>query len=55
MAWEAKSYELKRLSSGLAARLAGVSRVAILLNLYGYGVDVIDHDDADLAADLAHA
>ncbi|MSU64055.1 MAG: UPF0175 family protein [Pedosphaera sp.] len=55
MAMAVKLYELKRLSSGLAARLAGVNRVEFLFNLHRYGVAMIAHDDADLAADLAHA
>ena len=55
MAMAVKMFELKRLSSGLAARLAGVTRVNFLLNLHRYGVPVIDHDDAELASDLSHA
>lgn len=34
-----KLYELGRLSSGSAARLAGVPRVVFLTKLYDYGVD----------------
>ncbi len=55
MAMAVKLFELKRLSSGLAARLAGVTRVEFLLNLHRYGVPVIAHDDDELASDLAHA
>ena len=55
MAMAVKLFELKRLSSGLAARLAGVTRVEFLLGLHRYGVAVISHDDAELASDLAHA
>jgi predicted HTH domain antitoxin len=55
MAMAVKLFELKRLSSGLAARLAGVTRVEFLLGLHRYGVPVISHDDAELALDLAHA
>lgn len=55
MAMAIKLFELKRLSSGLAARLAGVTRVEFLLGLHRYGVPVISHDDAELASDLAHA
>ena len=55
MAMAVKLFELKRLSSGLAARLAGVPRVEFLLNLHRYGVPVIAHDDVELASDLAHA
>jgi hypothetical protein len=46
---------LKRLSSGLAARLAGVSRVEFLLGLHRYGVPMIAHEEAELATDLAQA
>jgi len=55
MAMAVKLYELKRLSSGLAARLAGVNRVEFLLNLHRYGVAVIAHDGAELATELTHA
>ena len=55
MAMAVKLFELKRLSSGLAARLAGVPRVEFLLNLHRYGVPVIAHDEDELASDLAHA
>ena len=50
-----KLFELKRLSSGLAARLAGITRVEFLLNLHRYGVLIIAHDDTELASDLTHA
>ena len=42
MAMAAKLYELKRISSGTAALLVGMERVAFLLNLQHYGVNVID-------------
>lgn len=50
-----KLYELKRLSSGMAASLVGIGRVEFLLELHRYGVPVIDLDAADLAADIANA
>jgi predicted HTH domain antitoxin len=37
-----KLFELKRLSSGAAARLAGISRVEFLKRLCKYGVPVFD-------------
>jgi predicted HTH domain antitoxin len=37
-----KLFEMKRLSSGAAARLAGVSRVDFLERLGDYGVPVFD-------------
>ena len=55
MALAAKLYEMKRLSSGMAATIAGVSRVQFLRELYRYGVPVIDLTEAELAADLANA
>ena len=39
LAASAKLYELGRLSSGAAARLAGVPRVVFLSKLADYGVD----------------
>lgn len=55
MAMAVKLYEMKRLSSGMAATLAGVSRVAFLGDLHRYGVAVIDLGQEELAADVANA
>ena len=55
MAMAVKLFERQRLSSGLAARLAGVSRVEFLLTLHRYGVPMIDLDEAELRADVQHA
>ena len=55
MAMAVKLFEMKRLSSGMAARLAGMDRVTFLLNLHRYGVAMIDLDDEDLLADLHNA
>ncbi len=52
----AKLYEMGRLSSGAAARLAGVPRTVFLARLAEYGVDTFDvteeelHGEARLAA-----
>lgn len=43
-----KLYELKRISSGAAARLAGIPRVAFLSRLAEYGVDTFDLSEEDL-------
>ena len=43
-----KLFELKELSSGAAARLAGVSRVAFLARLAEYGVPVFDMSEDEL-------
>lgn len=55
MAMAVKLFELKRLSSGLAARLAGVTRVEFLLGLHRYAVAMIDFERAELQSDLLHA
>ena len=38
----AKLYEMRRISSGLAARIAGLDRLSFLLELERYGVPVVD-------------
>jgi predicted HTH domain antitoxin len=43
-----KLYELRRLSSGAAARLAGVPRVLFLSKLADYGVDTFNLTERDL-------
>ncbi|MGH9753044.1 MAG: UPF0175 family protein [Blastocatellia bacterium] len=43
-----KMYELGRLSSGAAARLAGVPRVVFLMKLADYGVDTFDLTEEEL-------
>jgi predicted HTH domain antitoxin len=55
MAMAVKLFEMKRLSSGMAAKLAGMDRVTFLLNLHRYGVAMIDLDDEELLADLHNA
>ena len=50
-----KFYEMKRLSSGMAAQLAGVSRVEFLLELHRYGVAVIDLTADEISSDTANA
>jgi predicted HTH domain antitoxin len=55
MAMAVKLFEMKRLSSGMAARLAGVDRVSFLLSLHHYGVAMIDLDEKELQSDLDHA
>jgi len=46
-----KLFEMKRLSSGMAAALIGVDRVTFLLKLADYGVPMIDLSEADLLSD----
>lgn len=42
MAAAVKLFEMRKLSSGAAAELAGVARVAFLSKLADYGVDTFD-------------
>jgi predicted HTH domain antitoxin len=55
MAAAVKLYELDRLSSGAAARLAGVPRVVFLAKLADYGVDTFRLTEEELLADVRHA
>ena len=55
MAMAVKLFEMKRLSSGMAAKLAGVSRVTFLLSLHKYGVPMIDIEEDELIADIENA
>ncbi len=55
MAMATKLFEMKRLSSGMAASLAGMDRVSFLLNLHRYGVSMIDLEEEELLSDVEHA
>jgi predicted HTH domain antitoxin len=55
MAMAVKLFELKRVSSGVAATLAGVDRVTFLLNLHRYGAAMIDLDEEELRSDIQNA
>lgn len=55
MAMAVKLFEMKRISSGIAAQLAGVDRVVFLLGLHRYGVAMIDLTEDDLMSDVKHA
>jgi predicted HTH domain antitoxin len=48
MAAAVKLFELGRLSSGAAARLAGIPRVVFLARLADYGVDTFDLTEEQL-------
>jgi len=50
-----KLYELGRVSTGMAARLAGMSRVAFMFALNRFGLSPIDLEPGELAEDLANA
>jgi predicted HTH domain antitoxin len=49
MAAAVKLYELGKLSSGAAAVLAGIPRIAFMAKLADYGVDSFDLTDEQLA------
>ena len=55
MAMAAKLFEMKRLSSGMAASLIGMDRVSFLLDLHRYGVAMIDLEQEELLSDMEHA
>jgi len=50
-----KLYEQGRISTGMAARLAGMERVAFLFELQRFGLSPIGVDLDELASDTAHA
>ncbi len=55
MAMAVKMFEMKRLSSGMAAKLAGIPRVLFLLNLHRFNVPMIDIEEDELAEDIKNA
>ena len=48
MAAAAKYYEMGQLSSGAAARLAGIPRALFLTRLADYGVDTFGTDEVEM-------
>ena len=50
-----KLYELGKVSTGTAAMLAGMSRVAFMFALSRFGLSPIGVDPEELSEDLAHA
>ena len=50
-----KLYEMGRLSTGAAAKLADVPKPLFLMKLAGYGVDAFELSDEDLERDLVSA
>jgi len=50
-----KLYELGRVSTGMAAQLAGMSRVAFIFALSRFGLSPIGLEPGELAQDLANA
>ncbi len=55
LAMAVKLFEMKRLSSGMAAQLAGMERVPFLMILNQYGVPMQDLDMDELESDLNNA
>jgi len=55
MAMAAKLFEMKRLSSGMAAKLAGLERVDFLMNLHRFNVPMIDLEEDELLSDMQNA
>ena len=55
MAMVVKLFELKRISSGIAAEVVGMDRVSFLLSLHRYGVPMIDLDETELESDMNNA
>lgn len=55
LAMAIKLFEMKRLPSGMAASLAGMSRVQFLGELHRYGVAVINLEDDEIAEDITNA
>ena len=50
-----KLYEMGRLSTGAAAKFAGVAKPLFLTKLADYGVDTFDLSDEELRRDMTHA
>ena len=55
MAMAVKLFEMKRLSSGMAASLVGIERSRFLLSLHRYNVPMIDLDEDELLSDMNNA
>ncbi len=55
MAMAVKLFEMKRISSGVAAQLAGTDRVRFLLDLHRFGVAMIDLGADELSSDFENA
>ena len=55
MAMAVKLFEMKRLSSGMAASLVGIDRVSFLLSLHSFNVPMIDLDEEELFLDMQNA
>ena len=50
-----KLFELKKISSGMASSILGISRVDFLLLLHQYQVEMIDIPEYELESDVKNA
>ena len=50
-----KLYEMGRVTTGMAARIAGIDRVAFMFELDAYGLSPIGVDPDELESDFANA
>jgi len=55
MAMAVKLFELKRISSGMAAEMVGIDRATFLLELHKYGIGMIKLDPEELTSDVENA
>ena len=55
IAMAVKLFELKRISSGMAAKIAGMDRVSFLLELHKYDVSMINMEVEELSSDVENA
>jgi predicted HTH domain antitoxin len=55
MAMAVKLFELKRISSGMAAEMVGMDRVSFLFELNQYGVEMINMEPEELVSDVKNA
>jgi len=55
LAMAVKLFEMKKLSSGMAAQLIGMDRATFLLNLHHFGVAMINLEEDELLADVKNA
>ena len=55
MAMAAKLFEMGRISSGIEAKMAGISRVSFILELRKFNVNAINYPSEELESDLNNA
>ena len=55
LAMAIKLFELKRISSGVAAEIAEMDRVSFLLELHKFGVSMINMEIEELSSDVKNA